>query len=361
MAKLSPTRKKLRLLKSFATGRPVWCCWQITYACNYRCTFCDYWKEEVNYSSSARAREATLHEIRAASANLAQIGTMIVSLGGGEPFLRRDLADITAAIAQHHFPVVTTNGSLVTEERARELWQAGLHGISVSLDSVDRQAHDANRGVPGAAERARNAIQILSRTRQHEHQRVNLICVLTEKNPGEIEPLLRFAAENQATVTVQPQSTLKRAGTTSATSATRRLAAPNRDVAPAARRLLRGRLALAAVTQPTAHLLALKLLHPNFLSSRFFLSHFELLHSGGVPNCRAGQAFFNVDNFLDVQKCVEFRAEPIGNLRDLSPQELLEQLRAERARNTCQACWYNCRGEVEALYTFRGMLGRMTG
>jgi MoaA/NifB/PqqE/SkfB family radical SAM enzyme len=341
MALLPSARKSFELLKSYATGKPVWCSWQVTYACNYRCGFCDYWKEEVNYIPAARAREATLDEIRGASAKLAEIGSMIISVGGGEPFLRRDLADITAVLARHHFPVITTNGSLVTEQRARHLWEAGLCGISVSLDSDDPEVHDANRGIPGAAARARSAIQILSRTRRHSYQRVNIMCVLTGQNYAVIEPLLRFASSNSATLTVQPYSTLKSS----------RIAVPP----------LTGAASWLSADSATAHLLALKRHYKNFLSSRFFLSKIDLPHQRRVPNCRAGQAFFNIDSFLNVQKCVEFRAEPIGNLRDLSPEDLIERLRAERARNTCQACWYNCRGEVEGLYTFRGLLGRVIG
>lgn len=339
MAHLSLIGKKLRLLKAYATGKPVWCSWQVTYACNYRCGFCDYWKEEANYSPAARSREASLDEIRTASGKLAEIGSVIISLGGGEPLLRRDLTDITAAIAQHHIPVMTTNGSLVTEQRARELWEAGLWGISVSLDSDDPDVHDANRGIPGAAARARSAIQILSRTRRHSYQRVNVMCVLTGQNQTAVETLLRFAAANGATLTVQPYSTLKRTQ-------------QSRGAVP---------FPAGEGANDSTCLLRLKRRYPNFLSSRFFLSNILLHDERGVPNCRAGQAFFNIDNFLNVQKCVEFRAEPIGNLRDLSPQHLLHRLHDERARNTCQACWYNCRGEVEALYTPRGLLGRMIG
>lgn len=339
MAAYSSARKKLRLLQSYATGKPIWCCWQVTYACNYRCNFCDYWKEEVNYSAAARAREASAADIRNASTRLSEIGAMIVSLGGGEPFLRRDLAEVTAAVAEHHFPVVTTNGSLVTAQRARELWEAGLVGVSVSLDSSDDALHDMNRGIPGAAQRARKAIQILSRTRVHGYQRVNLMCVLGERNLPDVEPLLQFAAEVGATLTVQPQSTLKRNY-------------------PAIRSSLHPVSRGGAVDTPN-YLLKVKRSYPNFLSSRFFLAQIDLLHQRGIRNCRAGQAFFNIDSFLNVQKCVEFRAEPIGNLRDLSSQELLSRLRAEHSRNSCQACWYNCRGEVEALYTARGLMERL--
>jgi MoaA/NifB/PqqE/SkfB family radical SAM enzyme len=324
-------RKKARLLKAYLRGNPVWCSWQVTYACNYRCGFCDYWKEEVNYSPGARAREATLDDIRLGAAKLGELGSLMISLAGGEPFLRRDLAEITSILARQHFPLVTTNGSLVTEQRARQLWEAGLVGISVSLDSVDNAVHDANRGVAGAADCARRALRILSTTRTQRDQRVNLMCVLSEQNLGEVEGLIRFAAENSCSFTIQQYAAIKN-----------------------------GKGELIPSGKTTRQLLALRKRYRNFLSNPVFLRNFDRFYEErGIPGCRAGRAFFNIDNFLNVEKCVEFREETIGNLRYLSAGEMLRGLRAESERNRCRACWYNCRGEVEALYSIRGLMGSL--
>jgi MoaA/NifB/PqqE/SkfB family radical SAM enzyme len=107
-------------------------------------------------------------------------------------------------------------------------------------------------------------------------------------------------------------------------------------------------------------LLALKRRYRNFVSSRNFLSSFDRFYEGkGIAGCKAGRAFFNVDNFMNVQKCVEFRPEPVGNLRTLNAQEMVRLLRNEHWRNHCQACWYNCRGEIESLYTLGGVVGAL--
>lgn len=332
MAPLSPTRKKLRLFKAYCSGRPIWCSWQLTYVCNYRCTFCDYWKEEVNYSPAARQRESTPEDFRLAASKLGELGSLLISMAGGEPFMRPDLPEITSILAQQHIPLLTTNGSLVTDRSASELWEAGLWGASVSLDFNDETRHDSNRGVSGAAARARNALQILSRTRKRPYQRVNLLCVLDRHNLTEIEPLLRFAAANSATFMVQPYASIKHGRT--------------------------GRMPLANVS---SRLLALKKKYPNFVSSHAFLAGIDRFTESGVPGCRAGRSFFNVDNFLNVQKCVEFREEPLGNLRNLSPHDLVTSLRDESRRNRCTACWYNCRGEIESLYHVRGLVSALFG
>ncbi len=111
---------------------------------------------------------------------------------------------------------------------------------------------------------------------------------------------------------------------------------------------------------PSARLLELKRRYRNFISNPLSLAQFDRFYAGrGIDNCRAGRAFFNIDNFLNVQKCVEFRPETVGNLRDLEPEEMLRCLRLENERNHCRACWYNCRSEVETLYSARGMLAAL--
>jgi MoaA/NifB/PqqE/SkfB family radical SAM enzyme len=331
MSELSPARKKARLLKAYLVGSPIWCSWQPTYACNFRCSFCSYWQEDVNFSREARAREATLDDFRLGAAKLAQLGSLMINLAGGEPFLRQDFSEIVSAVAVHHFPMVTTNGWLVTEQNAKEVWDAGLWGASVSLDFLSAAAHDENRGMRGAAERAKRALAILSCTRRRPFQRVNLMCVLNRRNLEEVEDLIRFAAGHGAYFMIQPYTPLKNGSD---------------EHIPA--------------YKASAHLLGLKRRYRNFLSNPLFLGNFDHFYAEkGIQGCKAGRAFFNIDNFMNVQKCVEFRHEPIGNLRDLSPRDMVRRLRREHRRNACSACWYNCRGEVEVLYSIRGLLSSL--
>ena len=58
-----------------------------------------------------------------------------------------------------------------------------------------------------------------------------------------------------------------------------------------------------------------------------------------------------------VSKCVEFNeSEPCGSLRTDTMRDVLAGLHEAHAGNTCTACWYSCRGEVEVLYDARGFL-----
>jgi MoaA/NifB/PqqE/SkfB family radical SAM enzyme len=331
MAELSPARKKARLVKSYLTGKPIWASWQVTYACTFRCAGCSSWQEEVNFSAEALRREASLDDFRLGSAKLAEIGSLMINLAGGEPLLRRDLAEIVSIVAESHFPMITTNGWLANAQNASALWDAGLWGASVSLDFDDPEAHDDQRGRRGAAERARQALQILSRTRKRPYQRVNLMCVLNNRNLGEVEDLIRFAAENNAYFMIQPYAPLKNG---------------NQDLMP--------------MYPASEHLLALRQRYRNFLSNPGFLQQFDAFyHRHGIGGCKAGRVSLNIDNFLNVQKCLEHRDQIVGNLRDLTAPQMLALLNEEHRRNRCDQCWYCCRGEVEMLYSAKGLLAAL--
>ncbi len=268
------------------------------------------------------APEQSLDDIRVGSQKLAQMGSMLISLAGGEPLLRSDIVDVAAAVAEFHLPFITTNGWSMTPELAQALYDAGLWGVSVSIDYADADRHDRARGRPGAFDRAVAALAALARARRKDYQRVNLMAVLLHDNLDQMEPLVRLAAEHGAYFMVQPYGRRK--------TGSARFVHERDPVAP--------------------RLLDLKNRYPNFLSNRTFLSRFDEALNGGVPGCRAGRAFFNIDSTGDVAICVEERANSVANLYRDSAANITRALKAEARRNTCRACWYNCRGEVEMLY-----------
>lgn len=322
------TAKKLRLLKAHLTGKPVWVTWQVTYNCNYGCSFCTYWQNDFKPHE-----ENSLQDFAIGARKLSEMGSMIVSLAGGEPMLRRDLHQIVEILAQDHFPYLTTSGSGMTPRRARQLWEAGLWGVSVSIDYADPEKHSRHRGVKFAYERAIKAIeQLLAERTDTRYQRVQIISVLTDDNVDEMPKLCALARELGVYWQVQPYSVMK-----TGNERQRHL--------PGASRIL----------------LDLKERYPETMhANRVYLEQFEQAVNDGIDGCIAGKAMFNVDNRMTVSKCVEFNeSEPCGNLRTDSMQQVLGRLREAHAKNTCTACWYSCRGEVEVLYTPRGFFHSM--
>jgi MoaA/NifB/PqqE/SkfB family radical SAM enzyme len=314
----SPVEKKVHLARAYASGHPVWCAWQVNYRCNFQCLFCRYWADPVGDEP-----ELSAADFRSGSRKLAELGALLVSLAGGEPLVRPDIVEIVQAVAEWHFPFLTTNGWFSTPELAEDLFAAGLWGVSISLDYADARRHERRRGMPGAFDRALAAVEHFSAARRYRWQRVNWLAVLMEDNLDQIEPMIRMAADRDAYFMVQPYSVSK-------TGATRFVYADRGEV--------------------SGHLLDLRRKHRNFLSNPYFLSRFDQALNGGVPGCRAGRGFFSIDSTGDVAVCVERRTRPVANLYRHSARQIVARLRSDRGASRCRACWYNCRGEIESLY-----------
>jgi GTP 3',8-cyclase len=113
----------------------------VTDRCNFRCTYC--MPKEVfgrEFEFLGRDELLTFEEIVRLTRVFVSLGVEKVRLTGGEPLLRRDLDALVsqlAAIDGLHDIALTTNGSLLTAERARTLAAAGLRRITISLDSLD--------------------------------------------------------------------------------------------------------------------------------------------------------------------------------------------------------------------------------
>ena len=113
----------------------------VTDRCNFRCTYC--MPKELfgaSYRFMPRRELLSFEEIVRLARLFVDNGVRKVRLTGGEPLLRQGLDDLVrmlAAVPGLEDLTLTTNGSLLTPERARRLREAGLDRLTVSLDAVD--------------------------------------------------------------------------------------------------------------------------------------------------------------------------------------------------------------------------------
>jgi GTP 3',8-cyclase len=107
----------------------------VTDRCNLRCHYC---MPEDEYLWLPREDVLTFEEIVELADLLAEVGAERFRLTGGEPLLRRDVPDLVHRLAARPWMrdlALTTNGVLLADA-APELKRAGLHRLTVSLDTL---------------------------------------------------------------------------------------------------------------------------------------------------------------------------------------------------------------------------------
>jgi MoaA/NifB/PqqE/SkfB family radical SAM enzyme len=308
----------LRLGSAFFKRRLIHCNLQVTYRCNFRCQICDFWRQP-----HPKSEEFTPEQVRVVGEKLARLGTMIVSLGGGEPLIREDLYQLTTILRDTgHFPILITNGWFVNESVARDILRAGLQEISVSVDYADPARHDAQRGCPGAWDRAVKALELLHRHRPDRRCRVHMISVLMDDNLEDIEKLLRLARDIGVTYYVNLYSSGR--GTKSP-----RL--PGSEV--------------------QHHLLDLKRRYPEFVSLTSYIESFDrAIREGGIGGCEGGTLFLNVGSGGGVSRCIDTLEDQAGNILTDDILAIRYRLARLRTGKPCAECWTSCRGFAECMY-----------
>jgi MoaA/NifB/PqqE/SkfB family radical SAM enzyme len=136
---------------------PKTCVWEITKSCNLRCAHCG------TSAGGPRQDELDTEQCLDLVNQLADLGCRLVTLSGGEPTLRGDWVAIARGAVDRGVTVnMVTNGqSADPEQLARQVREAGLSNIGVSLDGL-REVHDGIRR-PGAFDRASHTIEGLVR------------------------------------------------------------------------------------------------------------------------------------------------------------------------------------------------------
>jgi AdoMet-dependent heme synthase len=131
--------------------------WEATSACNLECLHC-----RANATIDPKPGELTTAEGKALLQEVADAGTRMVILSGGEALMRDDIFDLAGYGSSLGLRMtLATNGSLITGDTALDMKKAGIARVSVSLDGVTPEMHDRFRGRGGAFDLAIEGIETL--------------------------------------------------------------------------------------------------------------------------------------------------------------------------------------------------------
>ncbi|MFA1611181.1 TIGR04347 family pseudo-SAM/SPASM protein [Halobellus rubicundus] len=167
------------------TTKPV-VVWNLTRRCNLYCEHC-----YAGADLDAAPGELTTAEGKQLLDELADYGVPVVLFSGGEPLVRDDLEELVGHAADRGIrPVLSTNGTLATPERAQALRAAGLKYAGVSVDGMPER-NDAFRGEEGAFDAAVRGIENFL----DAGLKTGLRYTITEKNAADMESVVDLLSE----------------------------------------------------------------------------------------------------------------------------------------------------------------------
>ena len=170
------------------TRKPI-TVWNITRTCNLRCVHC--------YSDSnalAYPGELTWEEMEQVVSDLSAYQVPSLLLSGGEPLVHPRFFDLVdTASAANLKLTISTNGTLITPEKAARLKAAKVSYVGISLDGIGA-IHDEFRRKEGAFDAAVRGFRAC-----HEvEQKTGLRLTLTRHNVENIEQILDFIEQEDS-------------------------------------------------------------------------------------------------------------------------------------------------------------------
>ncbi|HUT00260.1 MAG TPA: radical SAM protein [Candidatus Thermoplasmatota archaeon] len=129
---------------------------ELTLKCNMRCMHCG------SSAGEDRKNELTFKEWVNVFTDVAELGGKLITLMGGEPFLRKEWYEIAKKVKELGMNVIfMSNGYCIDDEIISKMRKIEPHTVAISLDGATAETHDLIRGVKGSFEQCQDVLKSL--------------------------------------------------------------------------------------------------------------------------------------------------------------------------------------------------------
>lgn len=171
--------------RSAMERRPI-VVWNCTRRCNLSCVHCYSSSRDRDYPD-----EMSTGQGKMLVDQLAEFNVPVLLFSGGEPLLREDIFTIADYARERGIrPVISTNGTLITQAKAKALKKSGFAYVGISLDGIG-DVNDRFRGQKGAFKKALAGFRACTSI----GLKVGLRFVLTNRNVSELDKIFDFIDE----------------------------------------------------------------------------------------------------------------------------------------------------------------------
>src|SRR5215475_5998880 len=165
---------------------------ELTYRCNLKCPHCYELFRPFDENVTSKTLELKPAEIQSIVEQLPRF--TLVTVNGGEIFVRSDLREILSIILAKHRCHLYTNGTCIEPPMAHDLVDMGVTSMGISVDGPEA-VHDSIRG-SGSFGRTIESIRLLldlKRRLGKSRPLLNLKTTITEKNVYHLSDMVQFA------------------------------------------------------------------------------------------------------------------------------------------------------------------------
>lgn len=167
------------------TSAPIYMTLGITSGCNYRCKHCG------NNSTAPKESDLKDEEIYKLLDEMIELNLLKINFTGGEPTTNPHLIEYIRYVKEKIPRItMTTNGSLITDEFAKRLKDAGLNMAKISIDGLS-DFHNQFRNFENAYEKAIAAIKNF----QKHGIEVRVQTTLTKDNTKDLLDLMEVLSD----------------------------------------------------------------------------------------------------------------------------------------------------------------------
>ncbi len=164
--------------------------WELTLRCNMNCAHCG------SEAGSARGQELNHEEAMDLCRQLGKMGCELLTLLGGEPFLREDWQDLALCLNDYGVKVnVISNGWIMDQALAEKIKKANLANVAISLDGIEA-THEKVRRKKGSFQRVLNGLSLL---RQNGISTA-MVTTITIDNLSELDQIYQIAIEKKVDI-----------------------------------------------------------------------------------------------------------------------------------------------------------------
>jgi radical SAM protein with 4Fe4S-binding SPASM domain len=163
---------------------PFYVFFELTRQCNLSCSYC--------YVVRERRQELSTSEIRDTLDQLKKEKCLIVNFSGGEVFTRKDFFDIAWEAKDKGFVIkIFTNGTLIDEERAKEIARLKPLRVEITVLSTDDYVHDTLTSVRGSLRASLLGLRLLAKRRVP----LRIKCTLMKQNIAGYKHIISLAEQ----------------------------------------------------------------------------------------------------------------------------------------------------------------------